>query len=346
MSESTPILSLPLIQPNQAQKHVTHNEALQALDALVQPVVIDLDLTAPPSVPVDGDCHLVAAGATGDWTGQDNALAVQSSGGWMFYAPRSGWKVYVQSENADFIFDGVEWLDAAAGDPETLGINTGADSTNRFAVSAPASLLTHEGAGHQLKINKASAAETNSLLFQTNWSGRAEMGCAGSDDFAIKVSDDGATFRDGLIVDAATGVVRFPSGMAGTGSSAGVLGGQTIVLVGERNGELTVGSYLAFGNGGTTTAGPVLPFSAKVHAATVSIAAGPAGITTFDLSLDKASDPLFQITLDYSGSDVGTAIADFSAAPRSVAAGTAISLIAANTVGASKIVAAIYLTFD
>ena len=36
MSDLSPILSLPLLQASQAQKHVTHNEALMQLDLLVQ----------------------------------------------------------------------------------------------------------------------------------------------------------------------------------------------------------------------------------------------------------------------------------------------------------------------
>jgi hypothetical protein len=35
-AETTDILSLPFIMPSQAQKHVTHNEALKTLDAVVQ----------------------------------------------------------------------------------------------------------------------------------------------------------------------------------------------------------------------------------------------------------------------------------------------------------------------
>ena len=36
MPDTTNIQSLPLIQPAQAQKHVTHNEALKILDLIVQ----------------------------------------------------------------------------------------------------------------------------------------------------------------------------------------------------------------------------------------------------------------------------------------------------------------------
>ena len=64
--QTSPVLSLPYIQPSQAQKHVTHNVALAALDLLVQAVAADRDRTDPPAAPTAGAVHLVAAGAQGD----------------------------------------------------------------------------------------------------------------------------------------------------------------------------------------------------------------------------------------------------------------------------------------
>ena len=51
MSDLSPILSLPLLQASQAQKHVTHNEALMQLDLLVQLTVADRTRTAPRRPP-------------------------------------------------------------------------------------------------------------------------------------------------------------------------------------------------------------------------------------------------------------------------------------------------------
>ena len=51
MPDTTPNLALPLIAGNQAQKHVTVNEALRLLDGLVQLTVLDRHLTAPPASP-------------------------------------------------------------------------------------------------------------------------------------------------------------------------------------------------------------------------------------------------------------------------------------------------------
>jgi len=55
MSDATTHLLLPYILAAQAQKHVTHNEALRLLDGLVHLSVLDRDLTAPPGSPADGD---------------------------------------------------------------------------------------------------------------------------------------------------------------------------------------------------------------------------------------------------------------------------------------------------
>lgn len=212
MSETSTILSLPYIQASQAQKHITHNEAIRRLDALVQPVVSDMDRTVPPAAPGNGDRHIVAPGAAGDWLGRDGTIAVREDAAWAFVQPADGWRVHVLALAADVVRVAGAWGVPAMRTTDRLGINAAADATNRLAVSAEATLLTHAGGGHQLKLNKATAGDTGSLLFQTAYSGRAEMGTSGGDGFAIKVSADGAAWREALAVDPASGRVRFPSG--------------------------------------------------------------------------------------------------------------------------------------
>ncbi|SFR01979.1 DUF2793 domain-containing protein [Poseidonocella sedimentorum] len=207
MTQITPALSLPYIQPAQAQKHVTHNDALRVLDALVQLSVIEEPLAEPPANPDQGARYIVAPGATGVWDGQDGAIALFGPSGWEFHAAQPGWRADVQSSGEVYRFDGATWARVATESTDKLGVNTAADETNRLAVSASATLLTHSGTDHQLKINKASGGDTASLLFQTNWSGRAEMGTSGTDDFAIKVSADGATWNEGLSIGASDGAV-------------------------------------------------------------------------------------------------------------------------------------------
>lgn len=209
MEQDTPRLALPLLQPSQAQKHVTHNEALLRLDALAQLSVEELDVLDPPASPAEGEAYGLGADPTGEWSGQGGALAVRQNGAWRFYTPRVGLRVWNQAMDELRAYDGSGWRRAQS-DPDQLarlGISTTADNTNRLAVRSSASLLTHDGGGHQLKVNKAASGDTASLLFQSNWNGHAEMGLAGSTDFSIKVSDDGSTWTEALIFAGATGHV-------------------------------------------------------------------------------------------------------------------------------------------
>lgn len=213
--DATENLNLPYILPAQAQKHVTHNEAIRALDALLHLAVISRTVASPPASPSGGARYIVPSGATGGWSGQARTVAAWQDGLWIFYAPREGWLAHVVDENSLFAFKAGDWAPASftIAIPDRVGVNATADATNRLAVAAPATLFTNEGAGHQIKVNKANAGDTASLLFQTGWSGRAEMGLAGSDAFHIKVSADGSSFADAMIVDQATGRVTFPAGV-------------------------------------------------------------------------------------------------------------------------------------
>jgi hypothetical protein len=207
----TPNLNLPFIMPAQAQKHVTHNEAIRALDAVVQLAVLDRDLAAPPAVPTEGQRYIVATSPTGPWAGRTGQIAAWQDGAWSFFQPKEGWLAWVGDEDKVCAFDGSGWVLAGSGgsvNPTPLvGVDTTADASNRLAVASPASLFTHAGAGHQLKINKAAAADTASQLFQTNFSGRAELGLMGDDNFRFKVSPDGAAWTEAILIDKATGLV-------------------------------------------------------------------------------------------------------------------------------------------
>jgi len=241
MTESSENLDLPYIMPNQAQKHVTHNEALRALDAIVQLTVETRSLSAPPVSPAAGARYLVAADATGEWAGREHAIAAYQDGAWMFYLPQVGWRAWVLGEKAEFVWDGVIWQASGVGD--ILGVNTTADTANRLAVSSPASLFTHEGAGHRMKINKAAAGDTASLLYQTGFSGRAEMGLAGDDDFHFKVSSDGAAWREAIVVDSDTGEARFPFTTAVARPNLLINGDFSVNQRGFAGGALSAGQY-------------------------------------------------------------------------------------------------------
>lgn len=110
MATETLRLGMPLLQPSQAQKHVTVNEALMRLDGLVNLVLQSLTVTAPPAAVTDGQCWSVPSGATGVWSGQGGKMAVGSNGGWVFVPPARGMRAFVADRGVAAIHDGAAWV--------------------------------------------------------------------------------------------------------------------------------------------------------------------------------------------------------------------------------------------
>lgn len=229
--ENSANLSLPYILAAQAQKHVTHNEALRKLDCLVHLSVLDRSLTVPPGGAIaDGARYIPAAGASGAWAGHAGEIAAWQDGAWQFYTPRSGWLAWVAGEDVLLAFDGTAWQSASADvsvNPVALvGVNATADGTNKLSVKSNAVLFSHDdvtpGTGDMRQVlNKSGASATVSQLYQSNWSGRAETGLTGDDDFHVKVSPDGTVWREAIVIDRVTGAVSFPNTAAGSGSGPG-----------------------------------------------------------------------------------------------------------------------------
>ncbi len=222
MSDATPHLALPLIAASQAQKHVTHNEALALLDALVQLACLDKDLAAPPPGPAEGDRYLVTADAPGGaWAGLAGQVVRYADGVWTGAAPRAGWLAWLVDEADLYVFDGAAWTSlrralTALQSVGRLGINTAADASNRLAVKSDSALLTWDdatpGTGDmRVSVNRKSAARDAALVFETGYAARALLGNLGSDDFTLKVSPDGAAFATALTASARTGGIDFAS---------------------------------------------------------------------------------------------------------------------------------------
>ncbi|TNJ40954.1 DUF2793 domain-containing protein [Phaeobacter sp. B1627] len=204
-SESSDRLDLPYLMPAQAQKHVTHNAALQQLDLVVQLVMETIAAETPPADPVAGQVFALGAGPTGAWAGQGGRLAAWSDGAWLFLDPAEGWRAWLRETDQLVVWQEGAWVSPDSEIRARLGIATSPDAQNPLAVAGPATLLTHAGAGHQLKINKAAVGETASLLFQSGWTGHAEMGLAGETAFSLKVSADGTSWVEAIRADPASG---------------------------------------------------------------------------------------------------------------------------------------------
>jgi len=95
-----------------------------------------------------------------------------------------------------------------------VGVNTTADANNRLAVKSNAVLMSHDdvtpGTGDiRVIYNKSVEARTASFMFQTGYSGRAEIGTTGNDKLSFKVSANGAAWSSPMVIDPATGFIGF-----------------------------------------------------------------------------------------------------------------------------------------
>jgi hypothetical protein len=252
VTDTTPRLALPLLAAAQAQKHVTHNEALVRLDQILHLSVKSRLAPMPPGDPAENEKHIVADAAGGAFAGQSGKIACFTSGAWDFIAPSDGWLAWVEDDAALVAYHAGAWVSAGtAAALSTLGINASADMTNRLAVSSPATLLNHAGTDHRLKINKAAAENTASVVLQDGFSGRAEFGLSGDDRFSIKVSPDGINWTEALSIDNDTGVVSLPATGAPGGGAEAVAVGENLLINGGfalnqrafAGGSLAAGSY-------------------------------------------------------------------------------------------------------
>jgi hypothetical protein len=284
---------MPYIFAAQAQKHVTHNEALRILDAVVQIAVADRDLATPPSSPTNGDRYIVAASASGAWSGQSNKIAAWQDGAWTFFTPREGWLAWIADDDALVAWDGSAWAatttDTSINPAQLVGVNTTADSTNRLAVKSNSVLMSHDdvtpGTGDMRQVlNKSETGNTVSQLYQSGWSGRAETGLSGDDDFRIKVSPDGSTWHDALVIDRATGGVAMPRKASpwkgrkwvAVGTSISAQGQYTTPLAGLIEAQLV---NLAVG--GATLTGSMIPAQIPLIPADADVVTLEAGTNDF-----------------------------------------------------------------
>lgn len=215
MTDFTTHLSLPFLLPQQAQKHVTVNESLEVLDAVVQLTVVSKTEAEPLAGAADGDRYLVPAGASGDFAGQDGQIARLEQGAWRFLTPAEGWTAWVADAQRLEVLTASGWAPLEASFDQ-LGVNATPDAVNRLAVASDAVLFNHDGADHRLKINRADTGDTASVLFQTGFTGAAEFGLAGTAGFALRTSPDGSAWQTRLDCPADSVGIRVPALRTGT----------------------------------------------------------------------------------------------------------------------------------
>jgi len=148
------------------------------------------------------------------------SIAAWQDGGWRYYAPRAGWIVFIVDELALAYFNGQAWIAMSVGNVlqnlALLGVGTTADAANPLSFKGNNLLLAarraNEGGDGDLraKLSKEAASDVLSLLFQTGFSARAELGLLGDDRFRLKVSPNGQAFADALVAQG-DGSLNYPS---------------------------------------------------------------------------------------------------------------------------------------
>lgn len=201
---------------------------LRTQQALIQANVKSVGSNTPPGSPVNGDTYVVGTTpVAGLWFGQGNAVAYWAvdaqdgnsitpniaTGAWEFYTPLAGWRVYDQTTNVAWTFNGSIW--AAEAKRKIINVAaTGALTLDASQGGIFANTLT--GNVTSVTISNPTDGQTITLIWKQGGS-------------AFTVSYTGSTFRGattiGATINTAT-IQQFQYDLAST-SWLGVAAAQT-----------------------------------------------------------------------------------------------------------------------
>lgn len=202
-------LQIPEIIESQASKYITHNTGVRRLRILAQLTVLDRDLTTPPTSPTAGDAYIVATSATGDWAGNDGAVAYWTGPAWEILTPGEGWMSWVADEDVPVVYTGTAWEVLSL--PQTSPISgwvAGALSDGQTVLRYVAAEAMTIPAGMTGSQGSAGTAATASTEFTVSKNGTS----AGTMTFAA--SGTTATFAAASDISLAAGDVLTVAGPA------------------------------------------------------------------------------------------------------------------------------------
>lgn len=151
-------LGMPELDQGQKNADITHNEALNILDLVVQAVVQDMTHTAPPTG-VEGEMYIPLATASGDWTGWENDLAGYVNGVWIRIVPQAGWIIYNLDTAKRMSWSGSAWIEAGnvstTGAPVVDNAIVRYDTTTGDSIQESSIFIDDDSAiyGHRAKIS-------------------------------------------------------------------------------------------------------------------------------------------------------------------------------------------------
>ena len=261
MSQSTN-LALPYLGASQSQKHVTVNESLRFLDALVQISVKSAALSAPPGAPADGQRWIIGPAPTGLWAGRASQIAAWQDGAWVFYAPKDGWLAWNEANLSSLIFSAESWISLigallAAGVADTVfTLTDDADPTKKA----------------MFELSGISTGSTRTFTLPNTTSELAILAgtqtFTGNKTFSGTLTASGTVTMSGAAASIGTSAVAATYGV-GTGATTTGLTKTVNLGIGGASGSNTViniGSAVA-GAGGTTVVNtPTVTFANTVTA--------------------------------------------------------------------------------
>jgi len=294
-TETSPRLGLDYVMAAQAQKHVTVNESFRLLDALVEARALSRSVDVEPATPNEGEAWILTAARSGAmWSLMaTDSLAVFRDGEWAEIEPVEGLTVWVSDEAGSVIFDGTSWIEASATlvclqNLNLLGVATTADADNPFSAKLNAALWTAKTTGEggtgdlRYTLNKEGDADVLSLLFQSGFSGRAELGLIGDNNILLKMSEDGSAWAE---------VLRISSTRLSVPASDGIIvAAINGAAPGQRRNLIINGDFSVAQRGATFTA---LPAGAYTLDRWLFVSAGgmTAGISQEDFSPGQTDVP-------------------------------------------------------
>ncbi len=96
---------LPFLEAGQAQKELTHNEAILAIDRLLHPVVLSRQLSTPPLDADNGLAWIVGPSPSDEWVGSAGKIAIRDGSGWAFISPTFGMIIWISDEGAATVWN-------------------------------------------------------------------------------------------------------------------------------------------------------------------------------------------------------------------------------------------------
>ncbi len=121
-------LDFPFLIPNQAQKEITVNTALEKIDAILNTGIKAIQSSAP-SNPSEGDVYIISAPIfSSEWFNQENNIAYYSNAQWNFIIPQEGMSVFVIFDRSFYAYINSSWT--------SIGTETGGATGTGSAVNS------------------------------------------------------------------------------------------------------------------------------------------------------------------------------------------------------------------